>query len=45
MADLEPATMVGAKSIFFKGGHPTGGEEEFANFTISDAKELRDIIK
>ncbi len=45
MADLEPATMVGAKSIFFKGGHPTGGEEQFADHTVARAKELEDIIK
>ncbi len=45
LADLEPATALGAKSIFFKGGHPTGGEEEFADFTITYAKELEELIK
>ena len=45
MADLEPATMVGAKSIFFKGGHSTGGEEQFADHTIARAKELEGIIR
>ena len=45
LADLKPATMVGAKSIFFKGGHPTGGEEQFADHTVARAKELEEIIK
>lgn len=45
MSDLEPAKKLKAKSIFFMGGHPTGGEESFADYTISKSKELEDIIK
>ncbi|MBU0930242.1 MAG: HAD hydrolase-like protein [Nanoarchaeota archaeon] len=45
MSDLEPAKKLKAKSIFLKGGHPTGGEENFADYTISKPKELEDIIK
>ena len=43
--DLTPGKKVGAKTIFFKGGHPTGGEEEIADFTIEKAEELKEIIK
>lgn len=45
--DLKPADSLEppAKSIFLRGGHPTGGEEEFADFSISSPKELEDIIK
>ncbi len=45
LSDLEPAKDLGAKSIFFKGGHPTGGEEDFADYTISHPKKLGDIIR
>lgn len=44
MSDIEPAKKFGAKTIFVKWGHPTGGEEEFADFSISDAKEIEKII-
>lgn len=42
--DLEPARRLKAKSIFVKWGHPTGGEEEVADYTIKNAKELEKII-
>lgn len=45
LSDLEPGKKVGATTIFFKNGHPTGGEEEFAEYTISSAQESLDIIK
>ena len=44
MGDLEPAKKLKAKSIFVKWGHPTGGEEEFADYSIETAKELEKII-
>jgi len=43
--DLKPAEKLKAKSIFVKWGHPTGGEEDFADYSISTPKELEDIIK
>jgi len=45
MDDLKPAKELGAKTIFVKWGHPAGGEEEFADFSISDPKEILEIIK
>lgn len=44
LEDLEPAKKLHARSIFFLGGHPTGGEKEFADYTITKAKELEEII-
>ena len=44
LSDLEPARKFNAKSIFVKLGHPTGGEEAFADYSISDAKEIKKII-
>jgi len=44
-SDLEPAKKLKAKSIFVKWGHPTGGEEEFADYSISKPKELEEIIR
>ena len=43
--DLKPAKELNAKSIFVRWGHSTGVEEEFADYSISEAKELEDIIK
>lgn len=47
LEDLKPADSLEppAKSVFLRGGHPTGGEEDFADFSISSPKELEDIIK
>ncbi len=45
MSDLEPAKQVEAKSIFVKWGHATGGEEEFADYSIDKPEELLEIIK
>ena len=45
LSDLEPALELHAIPVFFKGGHPTGGEEEFAKHTINSAKDLLDIIR
>jgi phosphoglycolate phosphatase-like HAD superfamily hydrolase len=45
LSDLTPAASVGAKSIFLKGGHPTGGEERFADYVIDDPKRLLELIK
>lgn len=45
--DLKPADSLEppAKSIFVRWGHPTGGEEGFADYSISSSKELEEIIK
>lgn len=45
LSDLQRGKLRGCKSIFVKWGHPEGGEEEIADFTITDAKELAEIIK
>lgn len=42
--DLEPARTVDAKAIFLRGGHPVGGEEEIADYSISSASELTEVI-
>lgn len=44
LSDLEPAKKIGCKSVFVKWGHATGGEEKFADFSISSAGELVKII-
>ncbi|MFP4424567.1 MAG: HAD family hydrolase [Candidatus Woesearchaeota archaeon] len=41
-SDLEPATKLGAKSIFLKGGHPTGDEK--ADHVIEQPAELLEIL-
>ena len=41
ISDLERGA---GKKIFVKWGHPAGEEEEFADYTISDPKELENII-
>ena len=45
LSDLERGKIVGCKSIFVKWGHPSGGEEEIADYVMKDPKELEDIIK
>lgn len=45
LSDIEPAKSLGATAIFFKGGHPTGGEEKFADYSIENPKELLNIIR
>lgn len=45
LSDLERAKVKGCKSIFVQWGHSSGGEEEFADYTINHPKELEDIIK
>ncbi|MEW5897526.1 MAG: HAD hydrolase-like protein [Nanoarchaeota archaeon] len=44
-SDLERGKIDGCKSIFVKWGHPSGGEEDFADYSINNPKELEDIIK
>ena len=44
MSDLEACTNTHAKTIFVTWGTPTGGEEEYANFTIKNAKDLEKIL-
>lgn len=44
-SDMEPAKHFNATSIFVDWGHPTGGEEEIADHTISTAKQLLEIIQ
>lgn len=43
--DLKPAEKLKAKSIFVNWGHPIGGEEDFADYSISTPKELKKIIQ
>lgn len=43
LSDLE--RVPGAKKIFVRWGHPAGGEEEFADYSIDKPEELKDIIK
>ncbi len=43
LSDLE-RTPKGAKLIFVKWGHPSGGEEELADYSIKEPKELERII-
>lgn len=45
LENLKPAKKFGAKSVFVRWGHPTGGEEKFADYSIDDAKDLEKIIK
>lgn len=45
LEDLKPAKKVRAKSIFVKWGHPTGGEEDFADYSIDAPNELVKIIQ
>lgn len=45
MSDLQRGKLKGTKSIFVQWGHPSGGEEEFADYSISTPKELSKIIK
>ena len=45
MSDLERGNLKGkAKIIFVKGGHPSGGEEEFADYVVNEPEELEKII-
>jgi len=43
--DLKPAEKLKAKSIFVSWGHPTGGEKDFADYSIDLPKELEKIIQ
>ena len=43
--DLTPAKKLKAKSIFVTWGHPVGGEESFADYTVRKPEELGKIIK
>lgn len=45
MSDLKRTKLKGTKLIFVKWGHPSGGEEEFADYSISSPEELERIIK
>lgn len=45
ISDLERTKSTNAKTIFVKWGHPSGGEEEFADHVIEKPEELEDIIK
>lgn len=45
MSDLEAGKNAGAVTIFVKWGHPSGGEEDFADHTIDSAEQLSDIIQ
>ena len=44
LSDLEPAKKLKAKTIFVKWGHSSGGEEDFADYSINKAEELNKII-
>lgn len=43
--DLKPAKKLGAKTIFVSWGHASGGEKEFADYTVDKPSELDRIIK
>ncbi|MBN2142163.1 HAD family hydrolase [Candidatus Woesearchaeota archaeon] len=43
--DFKPAKSFQAKSIWVDWGHPTGGEREYADFSVHDPKDLEKIIK
>ncbi len=43
--DFSFARKLKAKSVWVKWGHPTGGEEKFADYSISKSEELVKIIK
>jgi phosphoglycolate phosphatase-like HAD superfamily hydrolase len=44
LSDLERIKTDGCKSIFVKWGHPSGKEENNADYSISNSKELNKII-
>lgn len=44
LSDLEPGKFFNAKTIFVKWGHASGGEEAFADHTITKPEELSEII-
>ena len=44
LSDLERGKESGLKSIYVKWGHPSGGEEEFADYSINTPKDLEKII-
>ena len=44
MSDIQAAKRVGAKAIFLKGGHRTGGEEKKADFVIDSTKHIIEVI-
>ena len=43
--DLQRFGLENTKKIFVKWGHPMGGEEDVADFSIENADELEEIIK
>jgi phosphoglycolate phosphatase-like HAD superfamily hydrolase len=44
MSDLKASKELNAKSVFVKWGHPSGGEEEFADYSIEKPEELEKVI-
>jgi hypothetical protein len=44
LSDLERTKIKGCTLIYVKWGHSAGGEEEFADFSIKEPKELEKII-
>jgi phosphoglycolate phosphatase-like HAD superfamily hydrolase len=44
-SDLTLGEHVNAHAIYVTWGHPTGGEEEVADYTVSKAEEIVDLIK
>ncbi|MBN1923144.1 MAG: HAD family hydrolase [Nanoarchaeota archaeon] len=45
MSDLKAGKQLGAKTIFVRWGHPSGGETEFADYSIKKPADLRKIIR
>ncbi|MDD5177858.1 MAG: HAD hydrolase-like protein [Candidatus Nanoarchaeia archaeon] len=43
-SDLEPAKELDAKAIFVKGGHPSGNEEEIADFVLESWKDINKYL-
>lgn len=44
LSDIEPAKKLGARSVFVKWGHASGGEEEAADYIVNEPKDLRQIL-
>ncbi len=45
LSDLEAGKKLGAKTIFVSWGHASGGEKEFADYTVDKPSALEKIIK
>lgn len=44
LSDLEPAKKINASTIYVAWGHASGGEEQFADYTVRNPSELLQIL-